>query len=104
MAQTCFARTLPRPRKGPPIRFCETNPILRVFREQIVQTSQLLRSKREMEMSVIRTLPMGPARLGSRSLFLPQGVPIDVNVLLRGDGPVEVLGHGLLAQLEDVLG
>src|SRR5580692_6398212 len=104
MAQTCFARTLPRPRKGPPIRFCETNPILRLFREQIVQTSQLLRSKREMGMSVVRTLPMGPSRLGSRSLFLPQRVPIDIDVLLRGDGPIEILRHGLLAELEDVLG
>src|ERR1039458_4074091 len=54
-------------------------------------------------MSVIRTLPSGATRLRWGDQFLLQRVSIHVNVVLRGDGPVEVLRHGLLTQLENVL-
>src|ERR1017187_7058742 len=54
-------------------------------------------------MSVIRTQPMGASRLRWGGQFLPQRVAIHVNVVLRGGGPIEVLCHRLLAQLENVL-
>jgi len=46
----------------------------------------------------------GLFRLRRGSLFLPEGVLISIDVLLRGGGPIEVLRHGLLTELEDVLG
>src|ERR1017187_542845 len=52
---------------------------------------------------LIGTLPTGAARLRHGCLLLPQCVSIDVDVVLCGDGPIEVLRHGLLAQLENML-